>query len=497
MKRNRAMAKIGVTVAVVLLSLTGIFAAAVLASVDIEFQMAPVKWQRNGIYELSLILRNNEASAVNIAGVQADFVYDSAIFKEAPILVKDEITNFSFTVNTVNTLTEGLVYYSKGIKVTGNPNYFTLSGNTTRKLVTFRLRVENEAPLEVTNFKFQVEVAVEKRLGSGGTEAVLGVAKDSQITVVKDTTPPSTYVQPAGKTILQGNSRLVTFRETNTPNYGDLTKVYYTVGQHPVADPTTSSDWVVKNGKVELPANIDPEAITAVLKFFGEDFWGNREAGFHTETYLIDVVKPTLSNLSRMPDLANNGTPVTVKFSVSEPLQSASVQVNNNSFIPGGTHPNYTYTYIVQADDVEGNRPIQIKVTDQTGNQTVDTSLYLLIDMSAPSFTPVSFSPQTANAGDNLLIRFNASEELDTDLTAVTIAGYPAAFESRSGLSYIYSYPVRGDEDSSFVKVHGYDMAGNHTWNIDDWDLVQVSGDDHYGNPGIGSATVGIEWKRR
>lgn len=494
MKRN--MAKLGVTVAVVFISLFAFFDAAVLASVDIKFELVPDQWERNGIYELSLVLKNNEASPVKIAGVQADFAYNSAIFKEAPILVQDYIIGFAFTVNTVNTLTEGLVYYSKGIKVTGSPNYFTLNGNATKKLATFRLRVENGAPLAVSDFEFQVTVAVEKRLDGGGTDALLGVAKDGQITVVADTTPPGTYAQPAGKTILQGNSRWVTFRETNTPNYGDLAKVYYTVGKTP-ANPTTSSDWVGKNGKVELPANVDPEAITEVLKFFGVDFYGNREMGFHTETYLIDVIKPSLSNLSRMPDLASEGALVTVSFSVNEPLQSASVQVNNHSFTPGGSHPHYTYTYNVRADDAEGNRPIQIKVTDVAGNQTVDTSLYLLIDMSAPSFTPVSFSPQTAQAGDNLLIRFNASEELDTDQTKLTIAGYPAAFESRSGLRYTYSYPVRGDEDSSFVKVHGYDMAGNHTWNIDDWDLVQVSGDDQYGNPGIGTATVGIEWKRR
>ena len=134
-------------------------------------------------------------------------------------------------------------------------------------------------------------------------------------------------------------------------------------------------------------------------------------------------------------------------------------------------------------------------MTDDSGNETVDTSLSVIIDMSDPTFTPVSFLPEEITSGE-LTITFNASEELNTDLTAVSIDGNAATYDSNSGLRYTYTYSVLGTEASSFVKVHGYDMAGNDAWNNDNWGVISVSGDDQYDNPGNSSSTVGINWRR-
>ncbi|HDL65314.1 MAG TPA: hypothetical protein ENH12_07985, partial [Proteobacteria bacterium] len=372
-----------------------IYLPSAFSEVDIDFSTATDQWERNGIYEISVILQNNDSESVKIAGVQADFAYESEDFKEAPILVHDYITGYSFTVNTVNTLTEGLVYYSKGIKVTGSPNYFTVNGNSSKTLVTFRLRVENAAALGVSHLPFQVTVAVEERLVGGGTSSIMGSANNGTITVVADVTPPNTYAIPTGRTLIQGNSTLVRLDESTSPNYDDLQKVYYEVGEPPVSEPTTGSSWVAEGGSVQLPINdaSHPGAITGVLKFFGRDYWGNQEASFNIETYTIDMVKLTLSGLSRTPEIAKLGSQITANFTVDELPAATEVSVNNHAFTPGGSYPNYSYTYHVQASDAEGPRPIRIAVTDDSGNQTVDTSLSVIIDMSDPTFTPVSFSP--------------------------------------------------------------------------------------------------------
>lgn len=477
------------------------------ATVDLSFEMDTDQWERNGVYLLNVTLTNKRAEAVKLAGVQADFTFNSAHFKEEPLLISDNITGFVFVVDEVDTKpeNEGEVLYAKAISVASPTNYFTIPAGGDMTAVVLRLRVKNDAPLEGSDFEFIVGATVTERLETGETGGILGTAHPKTVTIVEDETPPDTYAIPKGRVIKEGDSTKVQLSQLPEPPYDDLEVVFYEVGKPPppVSDPTESSSSVPADGFVQLPVNDagHPEKITGVLKFFGRDNWGNLELSFNTETYVIDVIPPSVIDPVRSPERVKLDETITVEFSVDEPLQfDPEVVVNNNQFSMVSGYPDYTYAYNVQTGDAEGTRTITIKATDEVGNVTTDTSLNVIIDMTPPEYSPVSFLPEDIEAAQTLEIKFEASEELDTDKTKVYVAqgfgGGEAAFAGKSGLVYTYEYTVKGDEQSSFVHVYGYDLAGNSSWNTDDWNLIRVEGQDLYFNIGVGYSTVGIEWRR-
>ncbi len=162
-----------------------VFASTGPGTVDIEFRMENDLWQRGGIYEVNLILRNNSFSPIKIAGVQADFNYDPEVFPQGPTLVRDHITGYNFIVDSVKNKDSGLFYYAKAITAAGKPNYFILGGGANLNLATFSFRVADQAPASDGVLQFQVTSTVLQRLDRGHTRAILGKAKDGQIKILE------------------------------------------------------------------------------------------------------------------------------------------------------------------------------------------------------------------------------------------------------------------------------------------------------------------------
>lgn len=483
------------------------------SEVDINFSTDTDQWQRNGVYDLTVILNNLDGSSIAIAGAQVDYNYESADFKDiAPTLIQDYIIGYDFATDLIDTSTEGVVLYSKLIAEAASPNYFALVGSGTRNVVKYRYRVMNNAALGVSNFIFRNEAVVLERYGGGGSGSCLGSANDANITIAEDTTPPNTYASPAGTTIRYGDSTLVALKEVSTPAYDDLQTVYYSVGYGSAPNPTVTGDWVVKDEMVQLPYNTEahPGKFNDVLKFFGRDMTGNLEFGgtnWHTENYMVDVVRPGFSaNPVRIPVRVKLGDLIMVMFTVNEPMGSDPlVSVNSHAFTKHGTSTGnyYKYTYTVPAGEMEGNRTIRIEITDEVGNQTVDTSLSILIDLTAPIYTPVSILPKLCEPGQTLTIKFNASETLQTgggEAVVVSMApgygGGNAVYQGESGVQYTYTYVVNGSEGSTFIQVHGYDLVGNDSYNTEGWGNIVMEGNDQYGNWGESTGAVEIYLKR-
>lgn len=474
----------------------------VSAAVNLDFYVDTDEWERNGVYQFSLVMTNTRDSEVKIAGVDGSFYYPEVRFKEPPLLIADYITGYIFTVDSVTRIEEDLFEYMKGIDADSIPDHFKIPAFSSYTAVTFRLRVAHSADLGEIELSFHPNVEVLER--APGLPDIIGSRVSKTITIIEDTTPPDTYASPAGKTLKSGDSLNVTLLQVEEPPYEDLDIVYFEVGEPPVYDPTIASDWVDAGGQVTLPTNAGrvpphPEPITGVLKFFGMDNWGNLEPAFNTETYIIDMVPPTISNQTAYPARVKLGGTVTVEFEVDEPLgPDPTVRVDTRYFdMVSGPSP-YRYAYNVQTGDLEGNRTIRIQAEDVAGNVTTDTSLRVIIDMTPPAFIPVSFEPPQALPAETLTIKFRASEALDTDLTEVSIDGNPATFVSVGGpgFTYTYEYVVQGDEETSFVKVHGFDLAGNSAWNYEGWGNIEVSGKDVFLNIGVGTGAVGINLKR-
>jgi len=501
------------TMAVLAVGLGMLFCLPVFPAVDIEFSADTDLWQRNGVYEITARISNQSASSISIAGVQVDYNYESVDFKDiAPTLVEDYITGYDFAVDQVDTGTEGVVLYSKLIAEAASPNYFTLAGSGTQNAVKFRYRVAHQAGLGASEFRFRNEATVLERLSGGGTGSCLGARHDLSVTIIEDTTPPNTYASPAGKTLKYGDSTLVALKEVAVPAYDDLQTVYYAVGEDTADDPTVHGDWVLKDGTVQLPENDSehPGQIAVELKFFGRDTTGNLEYGgtdWHTENYTVDVVRPGFTVApSRSPDRVKQGETITVEFTVDETLGSdPAVTVDGQAFAKHGSSSGnyYKYTYTVQGGETEGSRTIRIEITDLVGNQTVNTSLSVIIDLTPPSYTPVSFLPSGCEPGQTLTVTFDASETIQTtgpEAAVVTVApgynGGTATYQGESGLRYTYTYPVTGSEESTLVRVYGFDLAGNGSYSTDGWGDIVVEGYDQYGNWGRSTGEVGVNWKR-
>lgn len=478
------------------------------AAVNMSFSRDTDNWQRNGVYEITIVLENTEAEEVNIAGVQVDFNYPFGDYKEIPVVTEDNFTGFNFFVNDVSTNTEGEGIYRKSITASANPNYRTMAASSTWELVTFSFRVKADAVLGTSNFEFKNEVAIAGRLESGDTDNVMGSVQDSSSTIIVDTTSPNTYAIPSSCTLKSGNSTQIRLDEVETPDYDDLAKVYYEVGEPPVSDPDGGSAWISEGERVQLPVNdaSHPGKITASLKYFGEDGYGNQESSINTETYTVDIINPTIDTISSYPGYAKLGTTITVNFSVDvdeDIVSDPTVMVNNNLFTKTSGHPDYQYRYTTTQDDSQGQKTIYITVTDEVGNQTVDTTQTVTVDFTVPTYTPVSFLPDQVDHGEILTIKFTASELLDIGNTVVSMDGNAASYLSRSGLQYTYQYqispetPESGWEETGFILVHGYDLSGNESFNNTGWSDVLISGDDQYGNPGEREFTINLEYKRR
>ncbi len=191
------------------------------------------------------------------------------------------------------------------------------------------------------------------------------------------------------------------------------------------------------------------------------DSAGNTGSG--STTVAFDFTGPTISNLTVNPPTAKAGTNLTITFTVSEalPCNPTVTVAGNGATFSSKSGNNYTYTYMVQGTEGEGNKAVNVSATDSAGNPG-SGSTTATFDFTVPTVSNLTVNPTIAKAGTNLTITFTVSETLQSNPT-VTVAGNGATFSIKSGNDYTYTYIVKGTEGEGNkpVNVSATDLAGN------------------------------------
>ncbi|MFC1517763.1 chitobiase/beta-hexosaminidase C-terminal domain-containing protein [Candidatus Margulisiibacteriota bacterium] len=443
------------------------------ATVDVLFSPQTDSVERNAFHTISIVASANVLTP--ISGVDANYSYDPAIFTNASL--HSNITGWPTSFEVVNEAT-GYVTYQKSNG--GQPYYFNVGAGSSEIIYYVTYKVAPNAVLGATVFNFDTQGLLNIM---DGTTNVRGAYNSSTVTILPDTTPPQTTASHASdiyNTILN-----VTLGVHPSDQSGDLNRIHYTIDGN-----TPNIHSPIYSGPISIPANT-----TTVLRFFGIDNYNNEETP-NIRTYTVDTIDPVISNLVISPNFANAGKTITISFEVNEPLVGgvpSSVKIGNILATPYDlSYPTYGYYYDVSGGEVEGTNNVNISVTDLAVNNTTDTSEQVAFDFTPPSYRNAVISALSPVA---TFIRFTASEELNTLNTILVVAsGNYGVFKEKNGLEYIYQYTITGAEISRLVEVHGYDLAGNDSWNTEGWDILNVAGEDLYRNPGQKSVTIDIRY---
>ena len=253
---------------------------------------------------------------------------------------------------------------------------------------------------------------------------------------------------------------------------GDAVTITFTVSEPLREDPVVKvgNNFATKSGQlgnaysysydvVGGPTDVEGENVIQVSGF---DRAGNR--GQDETSVYFNFTPPTFLNITPSPDPARAGVTVTITFTATEALwENPVVTVNGNpaTFV-SRTGLDYTYSYLVQGTEPEGENTIVIRGMDLAGNVHEDDSARVTFDFTLPTFSDIETTADPARAGVTVTITFTASEELSGNPT-VTVGANPATFVSRTGLDYTYSYAVQGTEPEgrSTITITGTDIAGN------------------------------------
>jgi len=190
---------------------------------------------------------------------------------------------------------------------------------------------------------------------------------------------------------------------------------------------------------------------------------GEFPAGLRSGYVLISGM--TFTNIAASPSLAKEGTVVYITFAASATLSAnPTVTVNTHAAVYVSNSGNdYTYSYTVQASDIDGSAVISISGTGQEGEAALArNTTALVVDKTAPAFTSIAASPSLAKQGTNVTITFTASETLSANPT-VTVNTHDAVYVSNSGNTYTYSYTVQASDadGDATIAISGTDPAGN------------------------------------
>ena len=194
--------------------------------------------------------------------------------------------------------------------------------------------------------------------------------------------------------------------------------------------------------------------------------------------FIVDKTSPLASEINISPDpvsLTSIGGPLSVKFKVSEPLQTTKVYVSQAGgptllAITGGDWAvagglcEAKYEPYAGAD---GTAAISIEVTDLAGNQAI-FNRNVVIDTTKPVFSQIKSvvsGGKYAKAGTTVAITFDSSEQLPFNPT-VRVNDNDCAYYSgqavAAGYEYEYRYNVGSDiEGPAVITISGQDYAKN------------------------------------
>jgi len=211
------------------------------------------------------------------------------------------------------------------------------------------------------------------------------------------------------------------------------------------------------------PDGSEPEG-DQVVTVEGEDSAGN--AFEDSVTLRLDFTAPTLLSSSVSPDHGMIGDPVTLTFTVSEPLAVTPVVTLGSGPMDLVNESGSTYIFgrDLQAADPEGELPISIDLEDEVGNSSTETLAGPVADFTPPSVSSASIDPNPAGSGDHVTVSFTSSEELSGN-PVVTLGTRSMVLESHSVLAYTYGLDLAGTETegTQSVTIELEDLAGNTT----------------------------------
>ena len=461
--------KLFITIIVMLLT-----TATAGASVDVLFHPASTSVERNNFLTMGVIASADVAAEIDL--IDANFNYNNAIFNNAAI--NSSIGSWPESKEIVEQQ-NGYIIYQKSAKGQADI-HFDVGAGATRNIYSVSYKVSSDAALGATTFDLDTLGFLNIR-ENGIT--ITGAHNQAQITILPDTTPPQTSASHS-----DGIYRVpLSVSLFATDPYGDLARIQYTTNG---STPNANSPIYNNNSPIAIPIN----AVTT-LKFFGTDKTGNTE-NVNVRTYTVDTQAPQISGLVVSPNFAKADKVITINFNLSENMTGINnVSVRIGSYTATGidvSYPDYEYYYEITGSEPEGSNTVNIEAYDGAGNRMLNSTEKVTFD-----FTPPSYMDPLVSAGSpsDLFIHFTASEALDTANTILSIDGNGWTYQGNTGLRYVYKYSLGVSENSRLVEVHGYDLAGNDSWNTEDWDVLTVSGEDIYRNKGQKAVTVDIRYE--
>ncbi|MFC1517759.1 chitobiase/beta-hexosaminidase C-terminal domain-containing protein [Candidatus Margulisiibacteriota bacterium] len=463
------------TMLFILLSVSIAYAVPV---VEVYFDPVVQTAERNSHFTTSIKVSSNET--IQIDGVDANFFYDADVFKD-PVL-SSSIGSWMITLEDVSV--PGKVSYQKGSD--GTTEFYSVTAGVPKVIYTIEFKVSSDAALATENFVFQNGFTNITAQGYDGSLVV--TFNTGQVRVTEDKTAPITTASKPGD--LYNSVQNISLAAHASDRSGDLKEIRYTLNNAPGVSPNMSSDIY------ETPLNI-PANTTQYLMFFGVDHYGNIE-DINLEVYTIDTAPPVAEDLYVSPNFCRAGATIYVSFNVNELLQGGepvSVKIGSDTMsVIYNTYPTYVYSHDVIGDETEGTNNVVITMIDLASNQGIDSSEEVAYDFTPPTYSEPRIS---ALSPIEAVLEFEASELLDVSNTVITISGNAWTYDSNDGTTYYYLYTKGGAETSQLIEVHGYDLAGNDSWNTEGWNIVTVSGKDRFNNQGEDSVTININYGRK
>ena len=435
-------------------------------------------WELHGAYKVKVVLHNTGTTSQQCNRIEANLDFDMA--RVTAVSQTDRITGWTATNFFV--LNAGHIQYQRAAN-TGEPGLVIPAGGA---VVAYEFVLRVQGPLLPITFTLDKNFTHVLNTIQDAT----GVLTPLTVTLITDTTPPTTIAGPTGNLDLRTQIPITLQEDLNANTQcGDFKDIYFTT------DGTVPG---LSSMRYAAPFSLPANALTRV-RWFGVDADGNQEIA-HEMLYRVDTVPPAITVLSMMPQepvLVSMGATVRISILVSDDiaLQSVTLTIGGQAATLVN-HAGSTYEYLYQVTDKnDGYRVVRIEATDHAGNTTVNTSKGIMVDNLAPVFSIVYINPPTANVGTKVEFQFTSSEPLDMTHTTVNVGlSSPAILVAQDGVHYTYSRIIDGSETSGWIMVYGSDKAGNLGYNLAQNSSMKISGYDLLGTYGETIATFNVRY---
>jgi len=188
---------------------------------------------------------------------------------------------------------------------------------------------------------------------------------------------------------------------------------------------------------------------------------------------VVDNSGPALRITDLRPEYAMAGTPVTVEFSSSEPLDDATIHVTvggRDMVRDGESTSPYCYTYTPDGAETAGPQTVLVHASDPAGNTSQVTDVGgVTFDFIVPTIDAAGAWVDRAFVADegafNLFVEVtDVGSAVNPAEVRMTLDKRPLTLVDQTGSTFQFDYQVDADMDSPgphSVEVYAEDLAGN------------------------------------